>query len=192
MRVGLLGVEAVAAVVLEEEAVEAEVSADVARGVDRFVGENRHQDIGVGCADGLKGFDDACVDIGVIEFVDAVVVEEEGQSVGHVLLVVDVSFRIAESSADEHGGPVSDIAGYDRLRKLRLVEVSKHRIDGVAEINTGVDESAVEIECDKAGGGAQHGKSVFEKKDSGQLSSLIQLKSASGFEYPLNRYWRGW
>ena len=127
--VGLLGVEAVAAVVLEEKAVEAEVSADVARGVDGLVGEDRHQDIGMGCADGFEGCDNASVDIGVIEFVDAVVVEKEGQGIGHVLLVVDVSFRIAESAADEHRGPVSYIAGDDRLGELRFAEVSKHGVD---------------------------------------------------------------
>ncbi len=53
--VGLLGVEAVAAVVLEEEAVEAEVGADVAGGVDGLVGEDGHEDVGVGGADGFEG-----------------------------------------------------------------------------------------------------------------------------------------
>ena len=42
VRVGLLGVEAVAAVVLEEEGGEVEVGADVAGGVDGFVGEDGH------------------------------------------------------------------------------------------------------------------------------------------------------
>ena len=46
MGVGLLGVEAVAAVVLEEEAVEAEVGADVAGGVDGLVGEDGHGEVG--------------------------------------------------------------------------------------------------------------------------------------------------
>ena len=40
--VGLFGVEAVAAVVLEEEGREVEVVADVAGGVDGFVGEDGH------------------------------------------------------------------------------------------------------------------------------------------------------
>ena len=71
--VGLLGVEAVASVVLEEEAVEAEVGADVARGVDGFVGQDRHERFGMGGADGFEGIDDAVVDVGVVEFVDAVV-----------------------------------------------------------------------------------------------------------------------
>jgi hypothetical protein len=44
MRVGFFGVEAVAAVVLEEEGCEAEVGADVAGGVDGFVGQDGHED----------------------------------------------------------------------------------------------------------------------------------------------------
>ena len=95
MGVGLLGVEAVAAVVLEEETVEAEVRADVMGGIDGLVGEDGHQCIGIRGVDGLEGFDDAGVDVGVIEFVDAVVVEEESQGVGYVLFVVDVSFGVA-------------------------------------------------------------------------------------------------
>ena len=46
VRIGLFGVEAVAAVVLEEEAVEVEVVADVAGGVDGFVGEDGHGEMG--------------------------------------------------------------------------------------------------------------------------------------------------
>ena len=75
--VGLFGVEAVAAVVLEEEAREAEVGADVARGVDGFVGEDGHEGFGPGGADGFEGVEDAGVDVGVVELVDAVVVEED-------------------------------------------------------------------------------------------------------------------
>ena len=54
VRVGLFGVEAVAAVVLKEEAGEAEVVADVAGGVDGFVGENGHEDVRAGGADGFE------------------------------------------------------------------------------------------------------------------------------------------
>ena len=60
--VGLFGVKAVAAVVLEEEAGETEVGADVAGGIDRFVGQDGHKDFGMGGADGFEGFEDAGVE----------------------------------------------------------------------------------------------------------------------------------
>jgi hypothetical protein len=74
VRVGFLRVEAVAAVVLEEEGAQAEVSADVARGVDGLVGQDGHKHFGVCGADGFEGFEDAGVEEGVVELVDAVVV----------------------------------------------------------------------------------------------------------------------
>jgi hypothetical protein len=54
VRVGLFGVEAVAAVVLKEEPREVEVGADVAGGVDGFVGQHGHEDAGVRGPDGLE------------------------------------------------------------------------------------------------------------------------------------------
>src|ERR1700733_1527299 len=54
VRVGLLGVEAVAAVVLEEEAREVEMVADVAGGTDWFVGEDGHEDFRVGGVDSVE------------------------------------------------------------------------------------------------------------------------------------------
>jgi hypothetical protein len=75
--VGLLGVEAVAPIVLKEEAGEAEVCADVPGGMDRFVGEDGHQDLRMCRADGFERFENARVDVGIVELVDAIVVEEE-------------------------------------------------------------------------------------------------------------------
>jgi hypothetical protein len=54
VRVGLLGVEAVAAVVLEEEAREVEMVADVAGRTDGFVGEDGHKDFGMCGVDGFE------------------------------------------------------------------------------------------------------------------------------------------
>src|ERR1700733_526315 len=54
VRVGLFGVEAVAAVVLEEEGRETEVAADVAGRIDRFVGQNGHQDLRLSAANGFE------------------------------------------------------------------------------------------------------------------------------------------
>ena len=75
--VGFFGVEAVAAVVLEEVGGEAEVSADVAGGIDRLVGQDCHEHLGMCGTNGSEGFEDAGVEDGVVELVDAVVVEEK-------------------------------------------------------------------------------------------------------------------
>ena len=61
----------------------------------------------------LEGVEDAGVDVGEVEFVEAVVVEEEGNCFGYVLFVVAVAFRVAEGSADEHGDAVADVGGDD-------------------------------------------------------------------------------
>ncbi len=161
--IGFLGVEAVAAVVLEEEAREAEVVADVAGGFDGLVGEDGHEGFGAGGADGFEGFDDAGVDVGVVELVDAVVVEEEGEGFVDVLFVVDVALGVAEGSADEQGGSVADVAGDDGFGELGFAEVGEGGVDGVAEIDAGVDEGAVEIEDEEAWGGrGRHGLRVID------------------------------
>ena len=51
LRVGLFRVEAVTAVVLEEEARKIEMGADVAGGVDGFVGQDCHEDLGMSGSD---------------------------------------------------------------------------------------------------------------------------------------------
>jgi len=153
--IGLFGVKAVATVVLEEEAVETEVGADVAGWIDGFVGEDGHGERGVGGVDGFEGFEDAWVDVGEVEFVDAVVIEEEGKGFGYILLVVDVAGRVAEGAADEHGGSVADIAGDDGFGELGLAEMEEHGVDGVAEVDAGVDEGAIEVEDQETWGGEQ-------------------------------------
>ena len=153
MGIGLFGVEAVASVVLKEEWREAEGGADVAGGVYGLVGEDGHGEIRHCGADGLEGLDGSGVDVGEVEFVDAVVVEEEGEGFGYKFFVVEIAGGIAEGAADEHGGSVAEMAGDDGWRELGLAEVAEHGVDGVGEINAGVDEGAVEIEDEKAGRG---------------------------------------
>jgi len=79
------------------------------------------------------------VEDGVIEFVDAVVVEEKCQGFGYIFFVVDVAFGVAEGSADEERGSVADVAGDDGFGELRLAEVGEGGVDGVAEVGAGVD-----------------------------------------------------
>ena len=129
--VRLLGVEAVASVVLKEEWSEAEGGADVAGGVYGFVGEDGHGERWLGGADGLEGFDGSGVDEGEVEFVDAVVVEEEGESFGYKFFVVEIAGGVAKGAADEHGCAVAEMAGDDGRRELGLAEVAEHGVDGV-------------------------------------------------------------
>jgi hypothetical protein len=149
--VGLLGVEAVAAVVLEEEGRETEVVADVAGGLDGFVGQDGHEHLGMCGTDGRQGFEYARVEDGVVELMDTVVVEKECKGFGYIFFIVDVALGIAEGPADEERGSVADVAGDDGLGELRLAEVGAGGVDGVAEVDAGVDERAVEIEDEEAG-----------------------------------------
>jgi hypothetical protein len=150
VRVGLFGVEAVAAVVLEEEGREGEVVADVAGGVDGLVGEDGHEGLGAMSTDSFEGFEHARVDVGVVELVDAVVVEEKGDGFGYIFFVVNVAFGVAQSAADKQGNAIADVAGDDRFRQFGLAEVGESGVDGVAEIDAGVDEGAVQVEDDEA------------------------------------------
>jgi len=169
--VRFFGVETVAAVVLEEEARETEVGTDVAGGMDGFVGEDGHEDLRICAADNFEGFEDARIDVGVVEFVDAIVVEEECECIGYILLVGDVTFGVADGAADEHGGSVADVTGDDGLGESGLAEVGEGGVDGVAEIDAGVDEGAVEIEDDEAGRGEGHASRVIDKKTAAALES---------------------
>ncbi len=44
---------------------------------------------------------------------------------------------------------VADVSGDNGLGELGLVEVREHGVDGVAEVDAGVDEGAVEVESDE-------------------------------------------
>ena len=167
MRVGLLGMKAVAAIVLKEEAVEAEVRADVAGGVDGLVGEDGHGEVGKRGADGFEGFYDAGVDVGVVELVDAVVGEEEGEGFFDVLFVMDVAGGVAKGSADEHGDAVAYVAGDDGFGERGLAEVGEGGVDGVAEVDAGVDEGSVEIEDDEVGDGIERHIAMVAAGDAG-------------------------
>ena len=74
---------------------------------------------------------------------DAVVREEKGEGFVDVLFVVDVAGGVAEGSADEHGDAVADVAGDDGFGEGGSAEVGEGGVDGVAEVDAGVDEGAV-------------------------------------------------
>ena len=72
-----------------------------------------------------------------------------------VFFVVDVAVGVAEGAADEHGDAVADVAGDDGVGELGLAEVGEGGVDGVAEVDAGVDEGAVEVEDEEAGDGVE-------------------------------------
>ncbi len=75
--------------------------ADVLGGFDGFVGQDRHEDIGARGVNGFECFEDAGVEVRVIELVDAVIVEEECKGFRYVFFVVDIALGVAEGPADE-------------------------------------------------------------------------------------------
>ncbi len=163
--VGLLGVEGVAAVVLEEEGLEVEGAADVARWVHGFVGEHGHGEILVAGADLREGVEDAIVAAGVVELVSAIVGEEEVEGAAEeVVAVAGVEgveiAGIAKSAADEHGSSVTDVTGDQGVGQGRLAYVDEGGVYGVAEVERGVDERTVKIEDQQAGWNTNHGASV--------------------------------
>jgi len=118
VRIGLFGVEAVAAVVLKKEGCDAEVGADIAGRIDRLVGQDGHEGFGAVGADRGERFEDTRVEEGVVELVDAVVVEEECKRLGYIFFVVNIAFGVAKGSADEERGSVADVAGDDGFGQL--------------------------------------------------------------------------
>ena len=78
---------------------------------------------------------DSGVEMRVVEFVDAVVVEEECESFGYIFFVVDVALRVSKGAADEERGAVADVAGDDGFGQLGFTEVREGGVDGVAEID---------------------------------------------------------
>ena len=89
-----------------------------------------------------------------------------------VFFVVDVAFGVAEGSADEEGGSVADVAGDDGFGELGFAEVGEGGVDGVAEVDAGVDEGAVEIEDEEAWGWS--GGHCLRVIDSAGISFLAQ------------------
>ncbi len=137
-------------------------------------------------ADFGEGIEHAVVTAGVVELVGAVVGEEEvegaaeeGVGVAGVEGVEVV--RVAEGSADEHGGAVADVAGDEGIGQGRLADVGERCVYGVAEVEGGIDERAVEIEDKQAGRHTNHGASVaapftFE----GAVLGVIDLEVIDG------------
>lgn len=74
---------------------------------------------------------------------DAVVVEEKCECFGYILLIVCVAFGVSDGAADEDRCAIADVAGDNGFREFGLAEVGEGGIDGVAEVDSRVDEGAV-------------------------------------------------
>jgi hypothetical protein len=81
----------------------------------------------------------------VVEFVSAIV----GQEIFEGLVEESFIFGVSEGSADKHGRTISNVGGDDFVREFGAMEVTKHGVNGVDEIKSGVDQGAVEIEDDE-------------------------------------------
>ncbi len=154
--IGLFGGEGVSTVVLEEEAVEAEVCADGSAGHDGFVGEDGHGEIGTALADGGEGFKNTWIEGGEIQLVDLVVGDKPVQGFVDEGVVVRVGFvvdevGVGERAADERGGSVADVGGDGFRVEFGFAEVLESRVDGVGEIDLGVDEGSIEVEDEETG-----------------------------------------
>jgi hypothetical protein len=146
--VGLLGVEAVAAVNANEKISEPEFPDDGARGIDGLIREHGHFPLSAIRLNVLERRANAIVDGGVIEFVGTVVSEEVVERLVEEVLVVG----IAERATYEHGCTVSDVGSDDVAGEFGAMEVAESCVDGVNEVETGVDEGAIEIEDDELDG----------------------------------------
>jgi hypothetical protein len=98
----------------------------------------------------------------VVELVDAVISDEPGEGFGDECIVMWVrlvgdEMGVGEGAADQDGGSVADVAGDDGLRQGGAAIVGEHGVDGVGEIDLGVDEGAVEVEDEEVRGAMEHG-----------------------------------
>src|SRR5205807_9402295 len=90
---------------------------------------------------GIQSLFNSVINIGVIEFVFAIVEQEKLQRLVHKRFVI----RIAQSAAHQHGGAVADVAGNDFIRKFGLAKIAKHGIDGICQVDAGINQRAVKV-----------------------------------------------
>jgi carbonic anhydrase len=121
--------------------------------------------------------------------VDAVVVEEEGEGFGYVFFVVDVSLGVTEGAANEQGGAVADVAGDDGFGEFGFAEVGEGGVDGVAEIDAGVDQGAVEVEDEELGSWCKrHSLRVIDSAGISFLGNGGTMHRATGNEWTRRQF----
>ncbi len=108
-----------------------------------------------------EGIEDAIVTAGVVELVGAVVGKKELKGTVKQIIVVrgmeSVEIvGIAECATNEHGCAIADVAGNQRVGKGWFADVREGSVYGVAEVERGVDERAIEIKDQKARWNTKH------------------------------------
>src|SRR5215510_10349363 len=79
--------------------------------------------------------------MGIVEFVDAIVSQEIFQGFLDEPLIIGV----AQSSANQHGGAIADIAGNGVVGRFWAMKMPQHGIHRMNQVQTGVNQGAVQV-----------------------------------------------
>ena len=84
----------------------------------------------------------------------------------------------AEGFSDQHWSAIADVAGNCIFMEFVALYVAQHGVDGMDQVELGIDESAVEIEDERADGGeALVGHEVSILKQDGKLCRRMGVVS---------------
>src|SRR5450432_2360262 len=141
-RVRLLGMKTVATIDLEKVFAQSERVNDSPRWHDGLVAEDSHLHWATIAAgdNRVEGWEDAIVNIGIVQLVLSVIVHEIEQGILDVIFIVGVAKR----SSHQHWCTVPDIAGNDLIGQFRLLEMAEHGVDGVGQVQPGVNQGAIQ------------------------------------------------
>src|SRR5664279_2678785 len=157
-RIGLLRHKAVAAIHAHKEVPQPQRLHNVARRIDRLVREHRHLPLhsirrnSIPChsvrwlRQPRQHFRNPLIDRGVVKLVQTVVAKKILQRLAEQSLVV----RVPKRAPHQSRSAVSHIAGNDVPIQFRTPDMPQHRIYGVNQIKTRVDQCAIKIEHQQA------------------------------------------
>ena len=133
MRVGLLGLEAIAAVYPGKPLAQTQPGDEVTAEALRLVGQDGHGQ--PGSAPGCECLSHACVENRVVQHVLAVIPQEECQAPVHLF----VGSTGPERPANQHVGPVANVRGYDRGWQRRQAGIRASGVHGLRQVLRGVN-----------------------------------------------------
>src|ERR1019366_6465560 len=141
--VGLLEVETIAAVDLEKAIVDTQTIDDRLADANRLVGEHRHAL--ARRVQPVERFIDAGVEGGVIQVVLAVVLEKKLER------FLDLFFAglVSQRAPDQQRRAVAHIRVDPLIFERRHAHVAAGRVDGLGQVQFGIEQGAVEIENQK-------------------------------------------
>src|SRR5438270_8508995 len=76
----------------------------------------------------------------------AIIGEEKRQR----LLQEGFVVRVTQSATDQSGCAIADISGDDLYRQLVAAVLAKHSVDGICQVNAGIEQGAVQVEDEQA------------------------------------------